>query len=195
VFININVRFNDLINRILEGLDLPPPPPPGIVQKEPDKRINYQELYELIKDHEGYRNYVYKDSLGIPTIGVGFNLTRPDARKLITKVGANFNKIVTGEEALSDQQVKDLYDICIKIAINDAQTFMPNLINQPKNIKLAVVDMAFNLGYNRLSKFKNTKALILAGKYNDAANEILNSKWANQVKRRAQNVAKLIVTA
>lgn len=194
MFININVRFNDLISRILEGLDLPPPPP-GIVQKEPDKRINYQELYELIKDHEGYRNYVYKDSLGIPTIGVGFNLTRPDARKLITKVGANFNKIVTGEEALSDQQVKDLYDICIKIAINDAQTFMPNLINQPKNIKLAVVDMAFNLGYNRLSKFKNTKALILAGKYNDAANEILNSKWADQVKRRAQNVAKLIVTA
>lgn len=193
--ININVRFNNVIKKILEGIDLPPPPPPAFIQKMPEKRVDYNELFELIKDHEGFRNFVYKDTVGKPTIGVGFNLTRPDARKLITQVGADFNKIVTGKEALSDQQVKDLYDICIKIAIKDAQNFMPELVNQPKNIKLAMVDMAFNLGYNRLSKFKNTKSLILAGKYNDAASEVLNSKWAGQVKRRAMNIAKLITTA
>lgn len=188
------MRFNNTVKSILEGLDLPPPPP-GIYQKAPDKAIDYQELYELIKDHEGYKTRVYKDTMGIPTIGVGFNLTRPDARKLISSVGANFNNILLGKEELTDKQIRDLYDVCIRIAIKDAQNFMPELINQPKNIKLALVDMAFNLGYNRLSKFKNTKNLIIAGRYNDAANELMNSKWAGQVKRRANNIAKLIVTA
>ena len=172
-----------------------PPPPPAMIQHAPDKSINYQELYELIKDHEGYRTRVYKDTVGKPTIGIGFNLTRPDARKLITSIGANYNNILLGKEELTDKQIRDLYDICIRIAIKDAQTFMPSLINQPKNIKLAIVDMAFNLGYNNLNKFKNTKDLLVAGKYNDAANEVLNSKWANQVKRRATNIAKLIATA
>ena len=102
---------------------------------------------------------------------------------------------IFGGVELTDKQIRDLYDIRIRIAIKDAQTFMPSLINQPKNIKLAIVDMAFNLGYNNLNKFKNTKDLLVAGKYNDAANEVLNSKWANQVKRRATNIAKLIATA
>lgn len=45
---------------------------------------------------------MYKDSLGIPTIGIGFNLKRSDAPKLIAGVGANYNKILAGSECLND---------------------------------------------------------------------------------------------
>jgi GH24 family phage-related lysozyme (muramidase) len=188
------MRFNDLVKKLLEADAPPPPPPPAIVHKAP-QTFSYQEIYELIKDHEGYKNNVYKDSLGKPTIGIGFNLTRPDARNIIQQIGGNYDKILSGETSLSDKQVKDLFEITISIAYKDAQKYLPNLMNMPKNIKLAIIDMAFNMGYPRLSQFKNTKEYIISGNYNKAAEEILNSKWAKQVKRRAANISKLIVTA
>ena len=55
--------------------------------------------------------------------------------------------------------------------------------------------MSFNLGYTRLSKFNITKQHITDGNYKKAGEEILNSKWAGQVKGRANNLAKLFFSA
>jgi len=179
---------------VAEGADLPPPPP-AIVQKAANNSLSYQEIYDIIKDHEGYRPQVYKDSVGKPTIGIGFNLTRSDARALIKQVGADYDQVLTGKQLLNDKQINTLFELSLRTAYKDAEKFIPDLFNQPRNVKLALIDLAFNLGYDRLSKFKNTKAHLIAGDYNKAANELMNSKWAGQVKRRAQNLAKLLVTA
>jgi GH24 family phage-related lysozyme (muramidase) len=179
---------------IAEAPDLPPPPP-AIVQKAVSNSLSYQEIYDIIKDHEGYRPQVYKDSVGKPTIGIGFNLTRSDARALIKQVGADYDQVLTGKQLLNDKQINTLFELSLRTAYKDAEKFIPDLFNQPRNVKLALIDLAFNLGYDRLSKFKNTKAHLIAGDYNKAANELMNSKWAGQVKRRAQNLAKLLVTA
>ena len=179
---------------IAEAPDLPPPPP-AIVQKAVNNSLSYQEIYDIIKDHEGYRPQVYKDSVGKPTIGIGFNLTRSDARALIKQVGADYDQVLTGKQLLNDKQINTLFELSLRTAYKDAEKFIPDLFNQPRNVKLALIDLAFNLGYDRLSKFKNTKAHLIAGDYNKAANELMNSKWAGQVKRRAQNLAKLLVTA
>lgn len=179
---------------IAEAPDLPPPPP-AMVQKAANNSLSYQEIYDIIKDHEGYRPQVYKDSVGKPTIGIGFNLTRPDARALIKQVGADYDQVLTGKQLLNDKQINTLFELSLRTAYKDAEKFIPDLFNQPRNVKLALIDLAFNLGYDRLSKFKNTKAHLIAGDYNKAANELMNSKWAGQVKRRAQNLAKLLVTA
>ena len=179
---------------IAEAPDLPPPPP-AIVQKAVSNSLSYQEIYDIIKDHEGYRPQVYKDSVGKPTIGIGFNLTRSDARALIKRVGADYDQVLTGKQLLNDKQINTLFELSLRTAYKDAEKFIPDLFNQPRNVKLALIDLAFNLGYDRLSKFKNTKAHLIAGDYNKAANELMNSKWAGQVKRRAQNLAKLLVTA
>ena len=188
------MRFDDTVKSILEGAELPPPPP-AIIQKAPANSLSYQEIYEIIKDHEGYRPQVYKDSVGKPTIGIGFNLTRPDARALIKQIGADYSKVITGKQILDDKQINTLFELSLRTAYKDAEKFMPDLYNQPRNVKLALIDLAFNLGYEKLSKFKNTKAHLLAGDYNKAANELMNSTWAGQVKRRATNLAKLLVTA
>jgi GH24 family phage-related lysozyme (muramidase) len=179
---------------IAEAPDLTPPPP-AIVQKAVNNSLSYQEIYDIIKDHEGYRPQVYKDSVGKPTIGIGFNLTRSDARALIKQVGADYDQVLTGKQLLNDKQINTLFELSLRTAYKDAEKFIPDLFNQPRNVKLALIDLAFNLGYDRLSKFKNTKAHLIAGDYNKAANELMNSKWAGQVKRRAQNLAKLLVTA
>lgn len=178
------MKFHKRLKELLEQIDLPPQPP-AIIQHHEDKTLRYQEIYNFIKDHEGYYNKVYIDSVGKPTIGIGLNLKRPEARDFISKVGANYNRVLTGEEKLSDKQINELFNLCLQVAYKDAKAFIPNFDMLPKNVKLVLLDMSFNLGGPRLNKFKNTKQFIANGDYNSASKEILHSKWAKQVGRRA----------
>ena len=54
--------------------------------------------------------------------------------------------------------------------------------------------MAFNLGVSGLITFKNTLRLISVGHYYEAAEEMLNSKWARQVGYRAEELAEQMRT-
>jgi lysozyme len=52
--------------------------------------------------------------------------------------------------------------------------------------------MCFNLGYTRLTKFTNMMGAMAEGKYNLAASEALNSKWARQVGKRSKDIAHML---
>lgn len=170
-------------------------PPPAIIQKAEDTKLTFDDILAFIKDHEGYRPHVYKDSLGIPTIGIGFNLTRPDAKKIAQQVGANYQNILVGREDLSDEQIKEIFKITLGIAYKDAKQWIPNFDGLPKNIKLAILDLSFNMGYTRLSKFIKTREHILSGNYKEAAIELQKSKWATQVGKRAIGVVNLFLAS
>jgi hypothetical protein len=47
--------------------------------------------------------------------------------------------------------------------------------------RAVLVNMAFNMGINGLLGFKHTLELVRDHKYADAADSMLNSKWAHQV--------------
>lgn len=55
-----------------------------------------------------------------------------------------------------------------------------------------LVNMGFNLGVPGLLAFKNTLAAVQAGRYADAANGMLASRWAKQVGPRAARLAKMM---
>jgi lysozyme len=57
-----------------------------------------------------------------------------------------------------------------------------------------LIDMAFNLGVGGLMKFTNTLAAVEAGDFAKAAERMMQSKWATQVKRRAFRLAKMMET-
>lgn len=188
------MRFYKAVKQILEAVgDAPPPaePPPAMIQRVVNTKLTFDDVYAFIKDHEGYRPYVYNDSRGIPTIGIGLNLLRSDAKKIAAQAGADYDAILSGKQALTDDQIKDIFRITLGIAYQDAKKWVPQFDNLPKNIKLGILDLSFNLGYTRLSKFVKTKEHITSGNYNSAADELQKSKWATQVGRRAQGIIKL----
>ena len=57
-----------------------------------------------------------------------------------------------------------------------------------------IVDMAFNLGVPRLSNFKKMWAAIHENNFEEAAKEMLDSRWARQVGRRAIELARWMRT-
>jgi len=52
--------------------------------------------------------------------------------------------------------------------------------------------MAFNMGIPVLKTFKNTLNSVLLQDYNDASRRMLQSKWAGQVKRRADVLSEIM---
>ena len=58
----------------------------------------------------------------------------------------------------------------------------------------AMVNMLFNLGLPTFLEFKRTLKFMAEGAYSQAAAEMLDSKWANQVGDRANELAYMVET-
>lgn len=130
----------------------------------------------FIEKWEGRRHKIYIDSLGNPSIGVGFNLkTTNENLKNAAKSGV-----------LTDEQIDYFLEREIIIAKNRAAKFFSTFYAQPEEIKLILVDMSYNLG-NRLHGFIKFQAAIDSYDYGDAAAELFNSKWFGQVGKRSKH--------
>ena len=146
-------------------------------------------LMQKLVAHEGMRLDVYKDTLGINTIGIGRNL---DDRG-ITKDELDWMDYPSIEYVYSDGITEA---DAIYLAQNDVQIVEEELVRAHPCVEeldavrqLVLVDMAFNLGVPRLSKFKKMWAAIHENKFDVAAKEMLDSRCANQVKSRATKLA------
>jgi len=161
-------------------------PEPEVQQQA--QGLNLEEVSDTIARHEGRDNTVYHDTMGIPTIGVGFNLNRSDAREKIEGVGANYDNIRSGRESLTDTQVDSLFQDSLNEAIGTAQRFLPNFSEQPSEVQGVLVNMAFNLGPNRLGGFVNFRTALENNDYSTAADEMIDSQWYGQVGNRSREL-------
>ena len=118
---------------------------------------------ELIIKHEGKKLYPYRDSVGKLTIGVGHNLD---------------------DNGLSNAAVEFILDEDIQIAVNELIDIFEDFDTLPDGVKSVLVDMMFNLGYNRFKGFKKMIAAIRNHDYELAAKEAADSKWCSQVGTR-----------
>jgi len=80
----------------------------------------------------------------------------------------------------------------VEVAYSDACAIFLNLDSQPTNVQRVCVNMAFNLGRNRLSKFKNMITAVNEGNYSKAADEMIDSKWYGQVGNRSKELVELM---
>jgi lysozyme len=129
-----------------------------------------ESLKDWLIRNEGIKQTPYTDTVGKLTIGVGRNLT---------------------DRGLTLEEVYYLLD-------NDIDTARTNLehyswyVIQPFGVRDALCNMCFNMGLTRLLKFEKMIEALKAKKYQKAAAEALDSVWAKQVGKRAQEVAAVI---
>jgi lysozyme len=144
---------------------------------------------DYIKQNEGYRASPYKDSLGIRTIGYGFNLQDQANQALAQRLGVKFDK------PLNTQDADKLFKHSIIAAEDALRNLDSKYDNRPDAVKKALLDMSYNLGANRLGEFEDMFAAVKTGDYKQAGYEVMKSLYASQLPVRARNNAKLLLQA
>lgn len=139
----------------------------------------------VIALHEGYREHVYDDIYGIPTIGVGFNLNDTDARQLCAGCEADYDRLVGGLDDLTPKQSHYLYAQKAMDVLEFLTQIFPEYPIYVRNRQIALLDMGYNLGEPRFREFKQMIASILRGDWKSASRNALDSIWARQVGTRA----------
>ena len=79
----------------------------------------------------------------------------------------------------------------IEIVLDELKRALPFWEKLKWNYKEALVDLAFNMGVPRLMMFKRMLGAIEADEPEKAAEELLESRYASQVGKRAHNIAAL----
>jgi len=126
------------------------------------------KLTEQLTRHEGLRLKPYADTVGKLTIGVGRNLD---------DVG------ITEDEALM------MLENDIKIARDELLSHFP-AFNSLHDARLdCLINMVFNMGISRFKGFKLMIDALITHDYNEAAAQMLDSKWARQVGSRAKELS------
>jgi lysozyme len=139
--------------------------------------MDYQKLKDEIAADEGYRTDIYLDHLGYPTVGIGH---------LILKTDAEHGKPVGTK--ITDARVTELFLSDIESSVKDAKKLFANFETCSDEIQRILVNMMFNLGYTRFSKFKKFKAAIESRNWKQAAIEGTDSLWFKQVPNRARRL-------
>lgn len=124
----------------------------------------------MLTRHEGRRQIAYKDSVGIWTVGVGHNLQVP-----------------ISDDAIDVILADDLRNV--EAALD---THLPWWRSEGWPRQLALVDLCFNLGTERLLQFRNTLSAWSKGDYEGAAQGLIASKWYTQVGNRGPAVVQMV---
>jgi len=129
------------------------------------------EIVNMIKRHEGYKNRVYRDSVGALTCGYGHaflegSFIPPEASRIFFE--ADFKTVLENYEALN--------------------------FNLDPVRRAVVLSMLFNLGIGKFMGFKKMISAIRSGDFMSAKNEMLDSRWAKQVGNRAIELAAMMET-
>jgi lysozyme len=149
---------------------------------------------KLVSLHEGTRYKAYKDTVGILTVAIGFNLEKEDARGRIVDLGLDYDAVCNGTCELTDGHVDTLFQHDLNAAIQAAERSVHNFDIHPNEVQTAIVDMVYNLGEGGFRKFADTIAALEANPpdYCTAAEEMKDSKWAKQVPNRVADDIALV---
>lgn len=136
------------------------------------KQETFKQLKDHIKEYEGLSNVLYKCTSNKLSIGYGRNLE---------------------DVGISKDEAEYLLKNDIDIALDEVSEHfdMPNL---PEPAQIVLVDMCFNMGISRLLNFRNMIKAMEQDDWDKAADELLDSKYAAQTKRRARMNASLLIS-
>jgi lysozyme len=94
---------------------------------------------------------------------------------------------------VSEDRVNEVFKTDVQKFVSETQKVFPDLINKPDNIQVVLVNMCFNLGAPRLSKFKKFITAINDEQWIEAAVEMMDSRWARQVGPRAERLKQIVL--
>jgi lysozyme len=139
--------------------------------------MNRERVQEQLAIDEGVVHAIYLDHLGYPTFGIGHLIREEDPEH--------------GQEVdtpVSEERVTEAFQADLDIAISECKALYDQWDDFPGEVQEILVNMMFNLGRTRLSKFKNMRKAIDSEDWATAALEGRDSRWYQQVGNRAERL-------
>jgi lysozyme len=131
------------------------------------------KLRERLIAEEGWKNIAYRDTLGVWTIGVGH--TGPEVHEGLVWADSLVGSTLDADIAKKTAEV--VYALPWFGQLNEAR-------------QAVLIQMAFQMGTRGLLGFPRTLAAVHDGHWDEAANGMLMSKWAQQTPGRAHRLSR-----
>ena len=130
--------------------------------------MNLARVYARLSIDEDRRKRIYTDTVGKISGGVGRNLT---------------------DRGFRDDEIDLMLTNDVAEAIGECRRLFRGFDSISEVRQEVLVNMMFNMGYARLAGFKKMVAAVQANNWREAAVQMLDSKWADQVGDRADRLA------
>ena len=143
--------------------------------------MNKDRLREELAEDEGCKFEIYLDRLGLPTFGIG---------ALVKEHDPEYGQPVG--TPVSEDRVRQRFNLDIAVTIEDCQVLYDDFNELPEEAQLVIANMMFNMGRPRLSKFKMMKKACDERDWNEMADQMVDSRWHDQVPNRAKRLVKRI---
>ncbi len=143
------------------------------------KKMKFEKLIDQLMYDEGVVYKIYEDHLGYATFGIGHLVKESDP-----EYGKPVGTPVSEDRVM--QCFREDYDIAVReCAILYGEDCFEDF---PREVQEILVNMMFNMGRPRLSKFKRMNAALKVEDWKEAAKEGRDSRWYRQVTNRAERL-------
>ena len=136
-------------------------------------KYDITSLEDQLIDHEGLELKPYRCTAEKLTIGVGRNIE---------------------DRGITEDEARYLLKNDIKIVEDELLERKPLVSGLDSVRQRVLVDMGFNVGLPILMKFQNMWAAIEEEDWDEASAQMMDSRWAKQVGRRAERLSQAMKT-
>ena len=143
--------------------------------------MNIQQLRQELTVDEGVKYEVYLDHLGLPTCGIGHLIIDSDPA----------HGLDVGTE-IGEERVNELFEQDINITIDECKKLYYDFDELPEEAQLIICNMMFNMGRPRLSRFHKMKRAVDNREWEEAANQMKDSRWHKQTTNRCEELASIV---
>lgn len=145
----------------------------------------FEDAVQSTKRHEGFRSEVYKDSLGLETIGYGFLLAALDPTDLDEAEVIKTRTVspVAAERILRKKLVR------LADKLHEQFDWFDKM---PERVQDVILEMCYQLGFGGFMKFQKTMNAMKNRRFKEAKKFMLQSRWAEQTPERASELAGIV---
>lgn len=143
--------------------------------------MNPEKIKQQLIIDEGYRGAVYRDTLGLLTVGIG-HLVLPS------------DNLAYGQY-VDKKRIMDMFEHDLLHAEIGCRAIVKDFDTLCDDVQGVLVNMCFNLGAQGLKEFKKFLAAVGNRDFPKAAEEMKNSVWYTQVGARAKRLYNIMMEA
>ena len=139
--------------------------------------MNIDRLRKQLEIDEGCKYVIYLDHLNLPTHGIGHLILQSDPEHG-QPVGT----------PVSEDRVIECFEKDLESVQKDCYRLYDDFDDLPEAVQEIIANMLFNMGLGRMKAFKGMKRNVDARQWDKAADEMVDSRWYNQVGERSKRL-------